>query len=983
MPLQERTIYPSFSTHYSDQDLQALFVPQPHEREWASQQARNVRTQELLLLLLKTHQCLGYFPKLGRIPREVRKSISLQFALDDLAGFSERYIRKAQTVVRHYLKLQRYSEGGEECLRKLLEELCHRMADPADLVNAAISELLRLRYSLPSYSRLKRLVRNIRHRVHLELYDEVNRRLGLSHKRALDSLLEVPDGAQKSPFTQLKQYPGPARISFIRQWVKRWKWLDGLIDTDSLLADFTFTKLSDFAAQAQASESADMLKTAHEGRKHLLLLALIHHKKRETKDELTHMLIRRVRRAHTKAKEELERLHSQQRELKEQMLEVLEEIVQKAKEEPEAEPLGLSVQELIRKKGGVEYLEGCSQLLAGAKGNNHLPFLWKYHLSQRKVLLDIVELLEVQSATQNNLLMKCWELYLPFRHSHRETLNEVDFPLGFASQRWIQAILNVKNGKTVYNRQMLELCLFHYLSEGLQSTDLFVNDSFDFADYRAYMLPMEDVRRLLSTFCQQAELHDTPQSFVQKLQNELREAIRTFDQHFGTNSSLSIDEHGKLRVRRKKRGVATGIVKAFREKVQARMTPSSLLDILSAGNHWTQFSRNFYPITGNEPKSAQTKLHHLYTLFAYGSHLGPVQTAKHTSQPISSRVMSKINQLHIDAKKLQAGIVDTVNHYQSFELSGHWGDASTAVADGTHVELAENNLMGERHIRYGGYGGIAYHHISDTYVALFSHFIACGTWEAVYILDGLMQNKSALRPHRVHADTQGQNEPAFGLAYLLGIELMPRIRNFRDMTLYRVDNLEEYQHVQELFTQPINWELIERHWEDLMQVAVSIQQGKILPSMILQKLGIHGRKTTLYKAFRELGRVRRTLFLIQYMQDQEFQHSINQSTNKIESFNNFCDWITFGGEYMMTGDPIEHEKRVKYTSLIANNLMLYNTQELTRIIRELREEGSEVTTEMLAGLSPYMTEHIRRFGEFVLNQDIDPAPIEFSLGKTG
>ena len=52
---------------------------------------------------------------------------------------------------------------------------------------------------------------------------------------------------------------------------------------------------------------------------------------------------------------------------------------------------------------------------------------------------------------------------------------------------------------------------------------------------------------------------------------------------------------------------------------------------------------------------------------------------------------------------------------------------------GTHIELIRNNLLGEHHVRYGRFGGIAYHHISDTYIALFSHFIACGVWEAVYI----------------------------------------------------------------------------------------------------------------------------------------------------------------------------------------------------------------------------------------------------------
>ena len=38
-------------------------------------------------------------------------------------------------------------------------------------------------------------------------------------------------------------------------------------------------------------------------------------------------------------------------------------------------------------------------------------------------------------------------------------------------------------------------------------------------------------------------------------------------------------------------------------------------------------------------------------------------------------------------------------------------------------------------------GGIGYYHVSDTYVALSSHFIPSGVWEAVYILDGLLKNR--------------------------------------------------------------------------------------------------------------------------------------------------------------------------------------------------------------------------------------------------
>ncbi|MDF2704459.1 MAG: hypothetical protein K0R62_111 [Nonomuraea muscovyensis] len=74
-------------------------------------------------------------------------------------------------------------------------------------------------------------------------------------------------------------------------------------------------------------------------------------------------------------------------------------------------------------------------------------------------------------------------------------------------------------------------------------------------------------------------------------------------------------------------------------------------------------------------------------------------------------------------------------------------------------------------IRYGGFGGIAYHYISDTYVAPFSRFIPCGAWEAVYLIEGLLANASDIQPSTVHADTQGQNFPVFALATLFGFDL--------------------------------------------------------------------------------------------------------------------------------------------------------------------------------------------------------------------
>lgn len=59
-----------------------------------------------------------------------------------------------------------------------------------------------------------------------------------------------------------------------------------------------------------------------------------------------------------------------------------------------------------------------------------------------------------------------------------------------------------------------------------------------------------------------------------------------------------------------------------------------------------------------------------------------------------------------------------------------------------------------------------------------------------------------------------------------------------------------------------DWALIETHFQDMLRVAISIKLGKITASTILRRLGTYSRKNKLYWAFRELGKVVRTLFLL-------------------------------------------------------------------------------------------------------------------------
>lgn len=208
---------------------------------------------------------------------------------------------------------------------------------------------------------------------------------------------------------------------------------------------------------------------------------------------------------------------------------------------------------------------------------------------------------------------------------------------------------------------------------------------------------------------------------------------------------------------------------------------------------------------------------------------------------------------------------------------------------------------------------------------------------------------------------------------------MPRIRNIKDLVFYRPDKEKKYKHISSLFGDQIKWELIQTHWKDMLQVVLSIKAGKILPSTLLRKLGNYSRNNRLYLAFRELGRVTRTMFLLNYISDSELRRFINAQTNKSESFNGFYKWFKFGGEVLQENNPEEQEKLIKYGQLVANAICFQNVADLTKIISDLIEEGFDITPEALELLSPYLTAHIKRFGDYVIDLSKMPPLLKLEL----
>jgi TnpA family transposase len=142
---------------------------------------------------------------------------------------------------------------------------------------------------------------------------------------------------------------------------------------------------------------------------------------------------------------------------------------------------------------------------------------------------------------------------------------------------------------------------------------------------------------------------------------------------------------------------------------------------------------------------------------------------------------------------------------------------------------------------------------------------------------------------------------------------MPRIRGIKHLKFYRPSKDVAYSHIDTLFSESIRSDLIERHLPDLLRIAVSIKNGRIAPSTILRRLGTYSRKNKLYLALRELGRVVRTVFLLQYISEADLRQMIQAATCKSEEFNGFVQWVLFGGDGVIA-ENLRHEQRKIITS---------------------------------------------------------------------
>lgn len=131
-----------------------------------------------------------------------------------------------------------------------------------------------------------------------------------------------------------------------------------------------------------------------------------------------------------------------------------------------------------------------------------------------------------------------------------------------------------------------------------------------------------------------------------------------------------------------------------------------------------------------------------------------------------------------------------VNHHHQLPISTIYGAGEISSSDAQRFRLRADSLIALYYPRYYGYYDKAigiYTHVSDQYAVFNTKVISCSPREALYVLDGLLENNTILKPKDHTTDTHGYTEIIFALCHLLGFYFMPRIRDLKKQQLYKIN----------------------------------------------------------------------------------------------------------------------------------------------------------------------------------------------------
>ena len=509
------------------------------------------------------------------------------------------------------------------------------------------------------------------------------------------------------------------------------------------------------------------------------------------------------------------------------------------------------------------------------------------------------------------------------------------------------------------DERLWQVAVLFHLRDAFRSGDIWLAHSRRYGDVKRTLVPIEAARataRLAVPHAPEDWLADRMtrmETGLLRLANAAR---------MGLLPGNSVEE-GILRTDRiavdPPAGADELILDLYRRLPEARIT-----DILLEVDRATGFTDAFTHLRTGAPCKDRIGL--LNVLLAEGINLGLNKMAE-ASNTHEYWELTRLSRWHIESDALNRALATVIEAQARLPMARFWGLGLTASSDGQFFATTrQGEAMNLVNAKYGNEPGLkAYTHLSDQFAPFATQTIPATVHEAPYILDGLLMNDAGRRVREQYADTGGFTDHVFAVTALLGYQFIPRIRDLPSKRLHVFDPGAVPNELRGLIGSKVRNGLIASNWPDLLRSAATMAAGTIPPSQLLRKFASYPRQHDLAAALREIGRIERTLFIIDWVLDPDMRRRAQIGLNKGESHHALKNALRIGrqGEIRDRSSEGQHY-RMAGLNLLAAIVIYWNTVRLGEAVRQRKRAGLPVEPELLAHISPLGWGHILLTGEY-------------------
>jgi len=201
--------------------------------------------------------------------------------------------------------------------------------------------------------------------------------------------------------------------------------------------------------------------------------------------------------------------------------------------------------------------------------------------------------------------------------------------------------------------------------------------------------------------------------------------------------------------------------------------------------------------------------------------------------------------------------------------------------------------------------------------------------------------------------------------------LLPRLKAIHAQKLYRPETgkADAYANLQQILTRPIDWALVRQQYDQMVKYTTALRLGTAETEAILRRFTKKNVQHPTYKAFAELGKAIKTIFLCRYLHSEALRREIHEGLTVVEQWNGATDFVFFARRGEMASNRHEdHEISMLALHLIQNCMVYVNTLMIQRVLAQPHWQG-KLTPRDYAALTPLIWEHVNPYGRFDLDMN--------------